>query len=120
VTFVIRNCLVLLKLKQCDRPNLSVIWSEDCKVVIVMKEFPCNFLLRFFKNQHNHNFFLQCHNFGYCRNFILRSFYDVLKIWPLSCIIVVNVSLIFYHINLFNFMQGCGLTTRIKVKFDLI
>jgi len=27
---------------------------------------------------------------------------------------------IFYHINLFNYMQDCGLTTRIKVTFNLI
>jgi len=34
--------------------------------------------------------------------------------------LVYNMYVIFYHINLFNFMQGCGLTTRIKVTFDLI
>jgi len=32
----------------------------------------------------------------------------------------VCLDVYFYLINLFNFMQGCGLTTHIKATFDLI
>jgi len=47
-------------------------------------------------------------------SYISTVYYIVYLCSSLSCIYVCH----FYHINLFNFMQGCGLTTRIKVTFD--
>ena len=51
--------------------------------------------------------------------FTLRHFHILLYCISLS-LSLIYMHVTFYHINLFNFMQGCSLTTRIKVTFDLI